>query len=279
MYNREENLKLIREAVITAQSCDLIILAIGDNYDLCHEGRTGNVSSLDLAGEQDELVRALENIGKPLVVLLFNGRPLSIKYIEKNIPAIVECWHPGEATGTAVADILFGKVNPGGKLPITFPVSVGHIPSYYNRKPSSTIMYVTDTNQYLYPFGYGLSYTSFKYSNLNIDKPSIKHGEIATVSVNVENTGDMAGDEIVQLYIRDRISSTTRPVKELKGFERISLVPGESKTVSFEITPDKLEFCNEEMKRVIEPGTFDIMVGSSSENLNRLKLDIITAVR
>lgn len=272
LYNREANLKLIREAVAITKSCDMILLAIGDNTDLCYEG--GDLPTLDLVGEQEELVKALEATGKPVVVLLFNGRPLSINYIEKNIPAILECWHPGEATGTAISDVLFGKANPSGKLTITFPTSVGHIPCYYNRNPSSQGVYVTSDKKYIYPFGYGLSYTTFIYSNFTIDKPTVSLGENATVSVDVKNAGSMAGDEIVQLYIRDQVSSVTRPIKELKGFERISLSPGETKKVSFTIAPDKLEFYNEEMKKVVEPGIFDIMVGSSSVKLDTVQLEV-----
>ena len=272
LYDHEKNLKLIREAVGVAKSCDVILLAIGDNTDLCYEG--GDLPTLDLVGDQDELVKALEATGKPVIVLLFNGRPLSINYIEKKIPAIFECWHPGEATGTAVSDLLFGKVNPSAKLTITFPTSVGHIPCYYNRKPSSQGVYVTNDKKYIYPFGYGLSYTMFTYSNYTIDKPTVRLGENATVSVDVKNAGSMAGDEIVQLYIRDQVSSVTRPVKELKGFERISLSPGETKKVSFTITSDKLEFYNEEMKKVVEPGIFDIMVGSSSMKLDTVQLEV-----
>lgn len=276
-YDRKENLKLIQEAIRTVKDCDIIILAIGDNIDLCREAdgkKSGDISTLDLLGEQDELVKAMQGTGKPVIVLLFNGRPLSINYIEENLPAIIECWHPGEATGTAVADVLFGKVNPSGKLTITFPASVGHIPAYYNRKNSSPVHYVTNDKEYLYPFGYGLSYTTFEYSNLTIDKPAITKGETATVTVNIKNIGDMAGDEIVQLYIHDLVGSVTRPVKELKGFERISLSPGETKKVSFSITPDKLEFYNDEMKKVIEPGMFDIMAGRNSVNLDTLKLEV-----
>ena len=275
-YSRAENLNLIKEAVNIAKTCDVIILAIGDNADLCQEldGRTGDIATLDLTGEQDELTKALYETGKPVIALLFNGRPVSINYIEEQIPAIIECWHPGEATGTAVADILFGKVNPSGKLTMTFPVSVGHIPSYYNRKPSSPVKYVLHDKKYLYPFGYGLSYTTFEYKNLAINPSIIKPGETATVSIDVTNTGEMTGDEIVQLYIRDLLASVTRPVKELKGFERISLNPGETKTVKFTLSPDKLEFYNDEMKKVIEPGIIDIMVGCSSVNLATVKLEV-----
>lgn len=277
-YDRNKNLQLIKEAVNIAKNCDAIVLAIGDNTDLCQEydgNKSGDIPTLDLVGEQNELVKALHETGKPVIALLFNGRPVSINYIEENLPAIVECWHPGEATGTAVADILFGKVNPSGKLTITFPFSVGHIPAYYNRKPSSPVKYVLDNKEYLYPFGYGLSYTTFEYKNLVINHSAVKKGETATVSVDVKNIGNIAGDEIVQLYIHDLVATVTRPIKELKGFERISLHPGETKTVKFNITPDELKFFNEEMEKVVELGLFDIMVGSSSVSLDTVKLKVI----
>jgi beta-glucosidase len=274
-YSRERNLKLIKEAAGIAKNCDAIILAIGDNADICQEREGGgDISSLDLTGEQDELAKAMVETGKPVVVLLFNGRPISINYIEDNLPAIVECWHPGEATGTAVADILVGKANPSGKLSITFPASVGQIPAHYDRKSSALTKYVLSDKPYLYPFGYGLSYTTFTYKNFAINPSTIKSGETAKVTVDVTNTGNMKGDEVVEMYIHDLVASVTRPVKELKGFERISLNPGETKTVTFTITPDKLEFYNEEMKRVIEPGMFDIMVGSSSVKVDTVKLEV-----
>jgi beta-glucosidase len=277
-YNPEKNRKLIQEAVRIAKNCDAIVLAIGDNIDLCQEldgNRSGDIATLDLVGEQNELAKAMYETGKPVIVLLLNGRPIAFNYIKDNLPAIIECWHPGEATGTAIADIVFGKINPSGKLPITFPASVGHIPSYYNRKLSSPIKYVVNDNKYLYPFGYGLSYTKFEYKNPTLSPSTIQSGEVATVSIEVKNTGEVEGAEIVQLYIRDCLSSVTRPIKELKGFERINLNPGESKIVKFSITPAQLEFYNEKMKKVIEPGTFEIKVGSSSEELTTILLNVI----
>jgi beta-glucosidase len=269
LWDKAENLKLIEQAVKVARSCDVTILAIGGNEGSYREGL--DRSNLDLIGEQNELVKALLETGKPVVVLLFNGQPLSINYIEENAPAIVECWYPGEATGAAVADVLFGKVNPSGKLPITFPVSVGKIPSYYNRKPSAKLKYFDDAKEYLYPFGYGLSYTTYEYSNLTLDPLSFKKGDSTNVTITVKNTGKVAGDEIIQLYIRDLVSSVTRPVKELKGFRKVHLNPGEEKRVTFYISDKHLAMYNENMDFVVEPGEFKVMVGSSSRNSDLLE--------
>lgn len=269
LSDRAENLKLIEEAVKVAKTCDVTILAIGGNTDSYREGL--DRSSLDLIGEQNELVKALLETGKPVVVLLFNGQPLCINDIEENAPAIVECWHPGEATGTAVADVLFGKVNPSGKLPITFPTSVGKIPSYYNRKPSAKLKYFVDSKEFLYPFGYGLSYTTFEYSNLSVNPISFKSSDSTKVTVTVKNKGKVAGDEIVQLYIHDLVSSVTRPVKELKSFRKIHLSPGEMKDVTFYISAKHLAMYNEKMEYVVEPGEFKVMVGSSSKNSDLLE--------
>jgi beta-glucosidase len=205
------------------------------------------------------------------VVLLFNGRPLNITEISRKVPVIFECWYLGQATGEAVADVLFGDYNPGGKLPVSFPRSVGHIPCYYNYKPSARRGYLFDDITPLYPFGYGLSYTEFELSNLKIEKPLIKRDESTAVLVDVTNTGKREGHEVVQLYVRDVFSSATRPVKELRGFEKILLRPGETKTVSLEITPEKLAFYDIDMNYSVEPGEFVIMVGSSSRDEDLLK--------
>jgi beta-glucosidase len=222
------------------------------------------------------MVQEILKTGKPVVVLLINGRPLTINEIDEKAPAILECWYLGEETGTAVAKTLFGEVNPGGKLPITFPRSVGQLPYYYNHQPTAHLYpYVFGKKGPLYPFGYGLSYTTFAYSNLKITPDNASANQTIKVSVGVKNTGKVTGDEVVQLYIRDDISSVIRPVKELKGFERITLKAGETKTVSFEIGREELQFYNEDMKRVVEPGKFIIMVGGNSEDLIKGKLNII----
>src|SRR6185295_5587909 len=196
-------------------------------------------------------------------------------YIAENVPAILEGFYLGQETGVGVADVLFGDYNPAGKLTISFPRSVGQLPIYYNRKPTARRGYVFANKEPLFPFGYGLSYTSFEYSNLKVSPAQIGPAGEARVSVTVTNTGKRAGDEIVQLYIHDLVSSVTRPVMELKDFKRISLSPGESKTVEFVITPDKLSFLDLNMNRTVEPGWFDIMVGTSSVKYQTTKLEVV----
>ena len=279
--SREENLKLIKEAVEVAEKAEIIILALGENDHLCREAwakeHIGDNSTLDLFGDQNELVESIIELGKPVVVYLTNGRPLSVNKLVEKIPAILEGWYMGQETGTAAADIIFGDVNPSGKLTITVPKSAGQLPMYYNHKHSAQFLdYISQDIQPLFHFGYGLSYTTFKYDNLKLEKEKIKIDESANVSVELTNTGKVAGDEIVQMYIRDKISSVTRPVKELKGFKRISLKPGETKTVTLEINPEKLAFHNMDIKFVVEPGDFEIMVGSSSrdEDLHKTILTV-----
>jgi beta-glucosidase len=207
-------------------------------------------------------------------VILIAGRPASIRYIAENVPAILGCWSLGQETGNAVADVLFGDYNPGGKLPITFPRNVGQLPAYYNHKPSAERGYLLSVNAPLFPFGYGLSYTTFKYDNLRLEPEKIGPQGQTTVRVDVTNTGRVAGDEVVQMYIRDQVSSVTRPVKELKGFQRITLAPDATKTVEFTLGPDALAFYNEEMRRVVEPGLFDVMVGGNSVDLIQTVLEV-----
>jgi beta-glucosidase len=279
---REENLRLINDAVKVARKAEIVILAIGENEHLCREAwaktHIGDNMTLDLFGQQEDLVRAIVELGKPVVVYLMNGRPLSINYIEKNVPAIIEGWYMGQETGTAAADIIFGDVNPSGKLTITVPKSAGQLPMFYNFKPSAQLNdYLSQDNKPLYYFGFGLSYTRFRFSNLRLEKGKIKLNGATKVKVDVTNTGKRAGEETVQMYIRDKVSSVTRPVKELRGFKRISLNPKETKSVTFEIKPDHLAFHNIDMKYVVEPGEFEIMVGNSSrdEDLQKTVLKII----
>ena len=269
---RSENLMMIKEAVEVAKQADIIILAVGETEHLCREAwsktHLGDNMTLDLVGEQQELVEAMVATGKPVVVYLTNGRPLTINYIQKNVPAILEGWYMGQETGTAAADILFGDVNPSGKLTITFPKSVGQLPLFYNHKPSAQFMgYVSQDGLPLYPFGFGLSYTTFTYSNFKFSADKIKLGESVTVSVDVTNSGKVKGDEIVQLYLNDKFASVTRPVKELKGFERITLEAGQTKTAKFKVDPSRMSFWDYNMKYTQEAGEFDIMVGTNSENL------------
>ena len=271
-----EDRKQIAEAVEVAKQADVIILAIGGNEQTSREAwalnHMGDRTSLDLIGRQEELVKAMLALGKPIIVLLFNGRPLSINYVSQNVPAILECWYLGQETGHAVADVLFGDFNPGGKLPISFPRSAGHLPVFYNYKPSARRGYLFDDVSPLYAFGYGLSYTTFEIKNVRLAKKSIRRNEATRVMADVTNTGKRAGTEVIQMYIRDLVSSVTRPIKELKGFKKVSLQPGETKTVTLDITPDSLAFYDINMKFVVEPGEFEITVGNSSRDSDLQKV-------
>lgn len=271
----------ISQAVKLAKQSDVVIAVLGESQR--HSGEAASRTNLDLPGRQKDLLQALHTTGKPIILVVMNGRPLTLQWEANHIPAIVEAWHLGVETGNALADVLFGDYNPSGKLPVTFPRSVGQIPIYYNHKNTGrpmtasdkyTSRYLDSPNSPLYPFGYGLSYTTFSYSNLKVSSSSIKKNQLITVSVDVENTGKRSGDEVVQLYIRDDVASVTRPVKELKGFKKISLNPGEKKTVEFMLTPDDLSFYNLEMKKVVEPGTFTIFVGGNSVDCVETKFEV-----
>jgi beta-glucosidase len=222
------------------------------------------------------LVTALVGAGKPVIALLFNGRPLSVNHLVKQVPAILECWYLGQEGGRAVAEVLFGGVNPGGKLPISIPRSVGQLPIFYNHKPSARRGFLWDDAKPLFPFGYGLSYTRFELRKVRLGKRRIQRGERTTVSAEVVNTGKRAGSEVVQMYIRDCVSSVTRPVKELKAFQKVELQPGEAKTIQLVITPQSLAFYDLNMEYVVEPGEFSIMLGTSSrdEDLQKLTLTV-----
>jgi beta-glucosidase len=273
-----EDRKTIAAAAELASRADAIILAIGGNEQTSREAWMGNHlgdrASLELVGHQNELVEALVATGKPVIAILFNGRPLSIRHLAEKVPVFLECWYLGQETGQAIAETLFGDNNPGGKLPITIPRSVGHVPAYYNYKPSARRGYLFDDVSPLYPFGFGLSYTKFELSEPRLERPTIQREESTAVLVDVTNRGDRAGDETVQLYIRDLVSSVTRPVKELKGFERLTLQPGETRTVRLEITPAHLAFWNIDMKFVVEPGDFLIMVGPNSQDVRSVRLAV-----
>ncbi|MGZ4790044.1 MAG: glycoside hydrolase family 3 N-terminal domain-containing protein [Terriglobales bacterium] len=272
------NAKRIQDAVAVARKADVVILVLGGNEQTSREAwavtHPGDRDSLDLLGNQDDLVKAILPLGKPVVVFLLHGRPNSINYIAQNVPAILDGWYLGQEGGTAAADVLFGDVNPGGKLPITVPRNVGQLPDYYYQKPSAKREYLATTTEPLFPFGWGLSYTTFKYSNLRLSEPAIGAQGSVKVSVDVTNSGQRAGDEVVQLYIRDEVSSVTRPVKELRGFQRIALKPGETKTVKLPLGFEELSFLNKDMHRVVEPGIFDIMVGGNSNQLIQTKLNV-----
>ncbi len=276
-----EDREQIREATIVAKDADVIILCLGGNEQTSREAwslkHMGDRASLELLGAQNALARTMIATGKPVIVLLFNGRPLAIHFLAENAPAIFECWYLGQECGRAVADLLFGDFNPGGKLPITIPRSAGHLPAYYNYKPSARRGYLFDEVSPLFPFGFGLSYTRFEFKNLRLAKKKIKRNERTKVLVEVTNAGQRAGTETVQLYIRDLVSSVTRPVKELKGFQKIFLETGETKTVALEITPESLAFYDIHMKYTVEPGEFAIQLGNSSRDTD-LQKTILTVI-
>jgi beta-glucosidase len=276
-----EDARLIAQAVEVAKASDACVVVVGGNEDTNKEAwaenHLGDRDSLDLVGRQNDLVKAVLDTGKPTVVVLINSGPLSVNYIAERVPAILEGFYLGQETGTAIADVLFGDYNPAGKLPVSFPRSVGQLPIYYDHKPTARRGYLFTSKEPLFPFGYGLSYTTFQYSNLKVSPAQIGPAGQAEVSVTVINTGRRAGDEVVQLYIHDLVGSVTRPVLELKDFRRVSLAPGESKTVTFTLTPDKLSFLGLNMERVVEPGWFDIMVGTSSVKYQTAKLRVVAA--
>lgn len=263
------------DAVKIARQADAVVLVVGDKAGLtpdCTSGETRDRANLDLPGVQQELVQAIAAVGKPTVVVLINGRPLAITWIAENIPAIVEAWLPGEEGGAAIADVLFGDANPGGKLPMTFPRSVGQIPIFYNHKPSGGRShwhgdYVELSTTPLYGFGHGLSYTQFEYANLEITPREISTDGAVTIRVQVKNIGARAGDEVAQLYVRDEVGSTPRPVKELKAFQRVHLAPNETRTIEFVMPAAQLAFFDEAMQLIIEPGTIQVMVGSSAHDI------------
>jgi len=271
--------KSIAAAVEVARQADVAIVVVGENEstnrEAWSESHLGDRDSLDLIGAQDQLIKAIVETGTPTVVFLINGRPLSINYAAEHVPAILEGWYLGQEGGTAAADVLFGDVNPGGKLPITFPRNVGELPDYYNHKPSMNRSYLFNGRKPLFPFGWGLSYTTFKFDDLRVSPTSIGAAGEATVSVEVTNTGNREGDEVAELYIHQRVASVTRPVMELRGFERVGLKPGEKRTFEFKLTPKDLQMLNRDMHWVVEPGTFDIMVGPSSDQTTSVPLQVV----
>lgn len=267
----EEAEEAFQAAMATARRSDLVIMVLGENANMA--GEAASRGSLDLPGRQEELLEAVIALGKPVVLVLLNGRPLSIVWAAEHVPAILEAWEPGSEGGNAVADILFGDANPGGKLPVTFPRSGNHAPLYYARTlthaPEGSFMY---SSRYwdslatpLYPFGFGLSYTSFSIANLKVMASQIKVGQSVTVAADVTNTGLVAGDEVVQLYIHQKAGSDSRPMRELKGFERITLQPGDTKTVTFHLGPDELGYWSTNAgKWVQDIAEFDIWIGADS---------------
>ncbi|MGQ9629477.1 MAG: glycoside hydrolase family 3 N-terminal domain-containing protein [bacterium] len=254
----------IAEAAKAAKGADVAVVVLGESSWTAEitSGEGADRAELDLPGVQEQLLKAIYKTGTPVVLVLINGRPLTIKWAAEHVPAIVEAWYPGQEGGTAVAEVLFGDYNPGGKLPITIPQTVGQLPLYYNYKPSGRAYdYVFTPFKPLFEFGYGLSYTRFEYSNLTITPEVIGPAGTVTVRVSVRNSGEHKGDEVVQLYINDVVSSVVTPVKELRGFKRITLEPGESQTVEFTLGPRHLSLLDRHLERVVEPGAFEVMIG------------------
>ena len=270
----EENQPLIDEAVRVAKDADVILLALGENETLAREAwdvsHKGDRASLDLFGSQTELANALFRLGKPVIVYLMNGKPMAIGPLAERAQAVIEGWYAGQETGTAAADILFGDVNPSGRLTISFPRSAGHIPAYYNHKPGARIYdYLDASAQPLFPFGFGLSYTTFSYSPPELSAPRMTWNGSLTVSATVTNTGPMAGEEVVQLYVCDEAGSVTRPVRELRGFQKVRLGAGESRRVTFTLDRAALAFHNVNLDYDAEPGLFKVWIAPHSGACDR----------
>ena len=269
--------ELLKEALETANKADVIIAALGESSEM--SGESSSRTDLNLPDVQQTLLKELVATGKPVVLVLFTGRPLILNWEQDNVPAILNVWFGGSEAAYAIGDVLFGRVNPSGKLTMSFPQNVGQIPLYYAHKNTGRPLhdgkwfekfrsnYLDVTNEPLYPFGFGLSYTTFAYSDISLSQSSMDMQGMITASVDVSNTGLLPGGEVVQLYIRDLVGSTTRPVKELKGFERIYLQPGQTRTVTFKIAPEMLKFYDYDLQYVIEPGDFQVMIGSNSRDV------------
>jgi beta-glucosidase len=279
LANAEENKNKIVAAVEVAKQADVVVLFVGGSESTSREGwaanHLGDLPTLELLNGQNELIKEIVAIGKPTCAFVNSGPPLSIGYLCSAVPAVMQCWYLGQEGGYAIADALFGEINPSGKLPISFPRTSGNIPVYYNYKPSARRGYNLGFDiSPLFAFGHGLSYTTFAYSNLKLSSSTMKTNGNAIVSVDIKNTGSRKGAEVVQMYIRDDYSSVTRPVKELKGFKKIWLEPGQSLPISFAITPELLSFYDKDMKWIIEPGDFTIMVGTASDKTESIKLSV-----
>jgi len=262
------------EAVDLAKAADVVIMVMGDKAGLtdgCTSGEACDRATLDLPGVQEQLIKAIYKTGKPIVLALLTGRPVTLNWIADDVPAIVEAWFPSEEGASAIADVLFGDINPGGKLPMTFPRTVGQVPIFYGHRPSGgrsqwKINYVETPSSPLYPFGYGLSYTQFEFSDLQIETPQVQAADTVVIKATVKNTGTRAGDEVVQLYTHTTRANVTRPLKELKGFKRITLQPNETRTVVFELPVNALAYYDVDMRYVVTPGTIEVIVGNSSVN-------------
>jgi beta-glucosidase len=280
----EKDTALVAEAVQTASKAQVVVLVLGGNETETREAfaafaggkpTLGDVDSLELPGRQMELVRAIVKLGKPTIAVLLNGRAYSVEELSRTVPAILEGWYLGQEAGNAVAGALFGDVNPSGRLPVTIARNVGQLPVYYYRKPLSRLGYVAGDNSPLYPFGYGLSYTTFSYGDPVLDTPQIRPDGSATVSVDVTNSGTRTGDEVVQMYVHPKVSSVAQPLLRLAGFERVSLKPGQTKTVRFVVGPDQLAIRNREMQRVVEPGAVEVFIGANAQQVRAVELLVV----
>jgi beta-glucosidase len=277
--------EIIQEAVNIANQADVIVAAVGESAEMT--GESSSRTDIQIPEAQKDLLKALLKTGKPVVLVLFTGRPLALKWENENVPAILNVWFGGSEAGYAIADVLFGDVNPSGKLSTTFPQNVGQVPLYYNHKNTGRPLqdgkwfskfrsnYLDVSNDPVYPFGYGLSYTSFNYSDIKLSSASLKGNQTLTASVTVTNNGKYDGKETVQLYIRDLVGSITRPVKELKGFQKIELKTGESKIVSFNITTEDLKFYNSDLKFAAEPGDFKVLIGGNSRDVKEASFKLL----
>ena len=283
--NNQTEKEMLDEALAIANQSDVIVIAAGEAAEM--SGESSSRTDLEIPAIQRRMIQAMLNTGKPVVLVLFTGRPLVLIWEDKNVPAILNVWFGGSEAGHAVADVLFGDVNPSGKLTTTFPQNVGQIPLYYAHKNTGRPLpkgkwfekfrsnYLDVSNDPLYPFGFGLSYTSFSYDSIVLNKYSFKPGEKITASIGVSNTGNVKGKEVVQLYIRDIVGSVTRPVKELKAFQKIELNAGETKTVSFEITENDLKFYNYDLKFLAEPGNFKLFIGGNSRDVKEATFNLL----
>jgi beta-glucosidase len=276
--------QLRQEAVKIASSCDIVVAVMGEAAEM--SGESASRSEILLPGSQRQLLEALLKTGKPVVLVLFTGRPLAITWEQQNIPAILNVWFGGTEAGNAIADVVFGDFNPSGKLPVTFPQNIGQVPLYYNHKNTGRPLpeggwyqkyksnYIDVTNEPLYPFGFGLSYTNFTYGDLTVDRSQLSELKTVKVSLKLTNSGKYDGEEVVQLYIRDMVGSITRPVKELKGFQKVFLKAGETRNISFTITPEDLKFYNSDLVYNWEPGEFEVMVGGNSRDVKTGRFDV-----
>ncbi len=276
-HDSRSEAEMIKEALAVAEKSDVIVATVGEGSEF--SGESSSVTDIQIPETQKNLLKALVKTGKPVVMVLFTGRPLALKWEDENIPAILNVWFPGSEAGSAIADVLFGDANPSGKLSATFPQNVGQVPLYYAHKNTGRPLadgkwfekfrsnYLDVSNDPLYPFGFGLSYTTFNYSDIKLSSNTLTKGKSITASVTLTNTGKYDGQEVVQLYIRDLVGSITRPVKELKGFQKVSLKAGESKNITFTLTENDLKFYNSDLKFVAEPGDFNVFIGTNSHDV------------